>query len=286
MGFAFFLSSICGIYLLVTDGSLWALAVSHAVGLIMIVVIDALLGIFNLASNRSVYVPSLAAAALGVLLQVGDIATAPQYGMTVYYFAGYLFGLWAFDLLLALQGVVLAMGLVGREYALRMSRMTSRRGKYLDYSRRNFVKIVAEFGALIGVAVALGSIKLPTYTQSHTTQTTQTGLPKGAIVNSNDLQVGSPFYFQYPGNNPSILLKKSDGTLTALSRLCTHVCCSCDYDYASEVLFCPCHGSVFDVSGNVIRGPATLPLPTIRLSVDSAGNVYPKGVSGYTPCMG
>src|SRR5271169_1824498 len=58
IGVAFLLSSVAGVYLLATDGSLWHLAVSHAYGLIVIVAIDAVLGVMNLLSKRSVYIPS------------------------------------------------------------------------------------------------------------------------------------------------------------------------------------------------------------------------------------
>ncbi|MDA4137278.1 MAG: Rieske 2Fe-2S domain-containing protein, partial [Thaumarchaeota archaeon] len=38
-------------------------------------------------------------------------------------------------------------------------------------------------------------------------------------------------------------------------------------------IYCPCHGSVFDVTGRVLRGPPALP-PSIKLTVDSAGLVW------------
>ena len=94
------MSAAAGVYLLATDGSLWILAVSHAVGLVIIVVLDVLLGVMNLIGSKRVYLASLAAASLGIVLQLGDIATAPQYNMTIAYFASYLFGLAAFDILL------------------------------------------------------------------------------------------------------------------------------------------------------------------------------------------
>src|SRR5512135_2933933 len=83
IGYAMLLSAAAGVYLLATDGSLWILAVSHAVGLVLIVVLDVLLGIVNLMGSKRVYLASLAAAFLGVILQLGDIATAPQYGMSI-----------------------------------------------------------------------------------------------------------------------------------------------------------------------------------------------------------
>ena len=72
------LSSVMGTFLLATDKSLWLLAVSHAVGLIMIIILDVVLGLYSLASAKSAYLPSIAAGFLGFLLQLGDVFTAPQ----------------------------------------------------------------------------------------------------------------------------------------------------------------------------------------------------------------
>src|ERR1700729_1155578 len=44
MGISFLISTLAGVYLLATDGSLWNLAISHAFGLIIIVTLDAVLG--------------------------------------------------------------------------------------------------------------------------------------------------------------------------------------------------------------------------------------------------
>ncbi|MDG6998102.1 MAG: hypothetical protein JRN15_03200 [Nitrososphaerota archaeon] len=55
-------------------------------------------------------IPSAGWAILTILLQLGDIATAPQYKMTSAYFAHYLFGLWAYDCLLV-QGVIVFLAL-------------------------------------------------------------------------------------------------------------------------------------------------------------------------------
>ena len=286
MGIAFLLSTAVGTYLLVTDGSLWRLAVSHAYGLVLIIVIDAILGVLNLSSRSSVYVPSLAAAALGFLLQVGDIATAPQYKMTISYFAGYLFGLWAFDLLLGLQLAVLVAGVLGRSYASYLSRVRrGKTGKPLSYSRRDFAKAFVLFAGAIATAVLAASVKLPAPQQNTQTQTSTSSLPNGAVYDSKQLRVGSPAYFEYPTGYPNILFKNSDGTLTALSLLCTHVCCECSYDQASNYIYCPCHGSVFDAKGQVLRGPAQTPLPSIKLTVDSAGLVYAESVNGSGPCV-
>jgi cytochrome b6-f complex iron-sulfur subunit len=44
-------------------------------------------------------------------------------------------------------------------------------------------------------------------------------------------------------------------TFVALSSTCTHQTCEIT-GFASSVFVCPCHGSEFDTSGHVVRGPA------------------------------
>jgi arsenite oxidase small subunit len=284
------LSSGVGTCLLATDASLWLLAFSHAVGLMMIVAIDLVLGLYSLASPKSAYLPSAAAAFLGFMLQLGDVFTAPQYNMTIPYFAHYLFGLWAFDLLLGLQLAVVILGVVARPHARYLARRRTKRGQELDYSRRGLLKAMGGLAGLIGVGVLLGSLKLAgpvtqgTQTsQSSTATTTKSGA--GIIANINSLQVGTPVFFSYPAGYPSALVKNQDGSLTAVSMLCTHVCCQCSYDAASKVYYCPCHGSVFDLTGRVVRGPASTDLPTIQLRIDGSGDVFPIGVTNPGPCQ-
>ncbi|HEV2390457.1 MAG TPA: Rieske 2Fe-2S domain-containing protein [Nitrososphaerales archaeon] len=282
IGYSMLLSAAAGIYLLATDGSLWILAVSHAYGLVIIVVLDVILGLLNLAGSKRVYLASLAAALLGLVLQLGDIATAPQYNMTMAYFASYLFGLGAFDALLLLQVAVIVLGVLGRA-DVRFLASRRRVSKELNYSRRSFVSTIAGFGVLVGLGVALASVKIPTSSSSPASSQT-TASPSTAITNTASMQVDSPVYFEYPSGYPNVLFKRSDGSLAAYSLLCTHVCCEVTYESASNEFYCPCHGSLFDAFGRVLRGPAGSALPSITLTVDGAGNIFPSGVTGYSPC--
>lgn len=280
-GVMLLLSAAAGIYLLATDKSLWLLAVSHAVGLIMIVVVDLVLGIYSLGSSRSVYLPSIAAGVLGFVLQGGDIFTAPQYHMTIPYFARYLFGLGAFDILLALQGGIIAAGILGRPHARYLAKRRTRAGRTIDYTRRGFVKALVAVAGVVGVGVLIGSIKLPVPAPS---QTSTSGTVQGSVANVNDLVVGVPAFFEYPSGYPDALIKNPDGSVTALSMLCTHTCCQLSFDQSAGAFVCYCHGSVFDISGKVVRGPATIDLPQIQYRVDSSGNLFPTGISNPGPC--
>ncbi|MGH3877835.1 MAG: FAD-dependent oxidoreductase [Actinophytocola sp.] len=56
------------------------------------------------------------------------------------------------------------------------------------------------------------------------------------------------------------------GALHAVSLRCTHLGCLLRFNPAEVSWDCPCHGSRFDVDGNVLEGPATRPLPQRRPS--------------------
>lgn len=283
IGALLLVSAAAGSYLLATDGSLWHLALSHAVGLVVVVLVDFGIGLMSLFSLRWAYLPSLAAAVLAVVLQLGDILTAPQYSMTVQYFASYLFSLWAFDLMLLLQFAVILLGLAGRRHAVYLARRKSRRGKELDYSRRGFMKSLGIFGGLVGAAALLSSIKVPI--ASNNSQTTESGAPAGSIAKISSLVAGTPVYFEYPSGYPNMLTLLSDGTLVAVSLLCTHVCCTLEFVGSANEFACPCHGSIFDSAGRVLQGPAVVDLPQVQLRTDANGYVYPVGVTSAGPCQ-
>ncbi len=61
------------------------------------------------------------------------------------------------------------------------------------------------------------------------------------------------------------------GGVYAMTAVCTHLGCITRFLSDENVIACPCHGSRFDVEGNVLHGPAPRPLPWIEIRSDSAG---------------
>jgi menaquinol-cytochrome c reductase iron-sulfur subunit len=64
-------------------------------------------------------------------------------------------------------------------------------------------------------------------------------------------------------------VKRPDGQVHVFAPMCTHL--GCGYHWASEdkKFKCPCHGSVFDVEGQVLAGPAPRPLDRLPAKIEN-----------------
>lgn len=74
-------------------------------------------------------------------------------------------------------------------------------------------------------------------------------------------------------NGNVIVIRVADGntptSFDALSLVCTHQGCGLNYNQSSQQLTCPCHGSIFNLDGQALQGPATKPLSKYSLSVNN-----------------
>ncbi len=59
----------------------------------------------------------------------------------------------------------------------------------------------------------------------------------------------------------------------ALSAVCTHLGCITRWVSDEGIIACPCHGSRFDLEGNVIHGPAPRPLPWLEVTTNANGEL-------------
>ena len=99
---------------------------------------------------------------------------------------------------------------------------------------------------------------------------------KGTVVGMTNQAANTAKDFKNPAdNNASLLVRLSDGTFVAYERACTHQQVAVDYDPVTKKFVCPLHGSIFDPAqnGKVLQGPATAPLPAVKLSVNGDGTV-------------
>lgn len=63
-------------------------------------------------------------------------------------------------------------------------------------------------------------------------------------------------------------VKQDDGGVTVYSPLCTHLGCGYNWDASSRRFLCPCHGSVFDINGQVVAGPAPRSLDVLPSRIE------------------
>lgn len=74
---------------------------------------------------------------------------------------------------------------------------------------------------------------------------------------------------QPAGQEDPIYVLALAGEFAAVSPICTHR--GCTVDVHGERLVCPCHGSTYDRSGAVLKGPAQRALT--RYPIERAGSV-------------
>lgn len=69
-------------------------------------------------------------------------------------------------------------------------------------------------------------------------------------------------------DQPAVLVHLPDGKYTSLSAKCTHMGCTVDFQPKGDFFVCECHGSIFNIHGKALKGPATKPLPVYYVDVE------------------
>jgi cytochrome b6-f complex iron-sulfur subunit len=80
---------------------------------------------------------------------------------------------------------------------------------------------------------------------------------------------------QGPKGDPYYLIISENGELLSysLDSVCTHLGCVVPWETGENQFICHCHGSHYDSTGKVVRGPAPLPLALAHVDVDEKGNI-------------
>ncbi len=78
-----------------------------------------------------------------------------------------------------------------------------------------------------------------------------------------DIPAGQARVIHKDGHQVAVF-KDTTGKVNITSAVCTHLGCIVHWNNAEESWDCPCHGSRFDPSGEVIEGPALAPLGKIE----------------------
>ena len=113
--------------------------------------------------------------------------------------------------------------------------------------------------AAAGVLAACGGSETPTDAGPAATG--------GALAQVSDIPVGGAISAKDADGKPIILVQPEAGTVVALSAVCTHQQCTVAPE--DDELRCPCHGSVFDLTGANVSGPAPSPLAEVDVHVSN-----------------
>jgi glycine/D-amino acid oxidase-like deaminating enzyme/nitrite reductase/ring-hydroxylating ferredoxin subunit len=79
----------------------------------------------------------------------------------------------------------------------------------------------------------------------------------------SDLQNGEGSVVMYNGQRAGAY-KDKFGKLYIVDTTCTHIGCETEWNHAEKTWDCPCHGSRFSYSGEVVEGPARLALELLE----------------------
>jgi len=130
-------------------------------------------------------------------------------------------------------------------------------------SRRTFFQWVTR--AAVGVIGLCLSIPLVGYVISPALKRREK--PWVEVGGTDELPVGVPKQLDYvatvrDGYLESKILKavwavkQADGQVTVFSPACPHLGCGYRWEGGEQKFKCPCHGSVYDITGKVLAGPA------------------------------
>jgi cytochrome b6-f complex iron-sulfur subunit len=136
-----------------------------------------------------------------------------------------------------------------------------------DKSRREFFRQTcqtATLGALAVLLQACGASNPAGPSSSASTLpilngTTGQGVVTLSIDASSPLATVGGVAFVQAGGTSLLVGRTSQDGFTALSAICTHQGCQIS-GYSGSAYVCPCHGSRFSPSGQVLNGPASTAL--------------------------
>ena len=89
-------------------------------------------------------------------------------------------------------------------------------------------------------------------------------MPSEKLESESELKPNEGKVVNYEGKTVA-LYKDENGNLHAVDSLCTHIKCTIAWNVAEKSWDCPCHGSRFSMSGEVLTGPAQKNLERIAL---------------------
>jgi cytochrome b6-f complex iron-sulfur subunit len=125
----------------------------------------------------------------------------------------------------------------------------------------------------------LGILSLAAYLGSSALATLRFFFPNVSYEPSTTFRVGTVDEYS-PGSVSTkwmkehrVWLVRTDKGIYGLLGRCTHLGCTPNWFEAEKRFKCPCHGSNFDIKGDVIAGPAPKPLFRCQVSLSDDGQI-------------
>ena len=134
-----------------------------------------------------------------------------------------------------------------------------------DNSRRRFL---TKIWALLGL-VALVEFIAVAFAFLRPNKSTAPGKGTDSIVTGGSLDRFEPNSVTAFVRGRFYLARLADGGFLAISRKCTHLGCTVPWVAEENKFICPCHGSVFDITGNAINPPASRALDVYPVTIEN-----------------
>ncbi len=90
-----------------------------------------------------------------------------------------------------------------------------------------------------------------------------------AVVTAGAVELFAPATVTAIPQGGFFLSRLEDGGFLALSRTCTHLGCSINWNAEEGKFVCPCHGSSFNPMGEVLSSPAPRPLDCYPVRIEN-----------------
>jgi Rieske Fe-S protein len=142
----------------------------------------------------------------------------------------------------------------------------------LGFGRRKFIKEITALGGLFATSSLLAACGDPTATPIPTPTAVPTTVPATAPAGFDP--IGPLSNFKPEADPVAFTVKEKKGFVFnrtgqfyVFSNICTHQGCEVPFDKEQMKFVCPCHGSQYDKTGEVIKGPAPARLPQFEFKV-------------------
>jgi cytochrome b6-f complex iron-sulfur subunit len=149
-------------------------------------------------------------------------------------------------------------------------------------SRRKFLKAVTLTGGAAAAGSLLAACAGQTASPASSTEGPQPPAGSGGAIQAA-LDISTPDHqalasvggtLALPASDLDsqgiLVVRESETVFRAFSRKCTHAGCMVG-GFENGISTCPCHGSQYDQSGQVVKGPAPKPLKQYRAAL--SGNI-------------